>query len=410
MIYQVDYIATSSGRVVSMTKRRIRWRWGVANKKALDGGKFGAECRGFEHEVNLVWSIASGKRLITDDGNEVHFNPGGRPEGKFQHSWVGTNNQVFTIVANASPSLKSRPNIRQFELFIDGKSFDSFPRIFELSKDLLFKRVSNSRLSRSSVSNSAFYLENRSDAETSRKNLTGQPQWAQRTTRFKSERILNENTVHQPKKEVEPIVQPVDLLSASIESPQDVQFSSIPSLGLDSLWDSNYSGKCNPNKPPSYDAVWNSIMDAYDAVDSKTFTQEKSQTNLPNMDSLQIDTSYQNVESCDKNLSVESPKDVTDFDDMLNSLVNLDDLSSPVYKGYTQETFEKNKKKTMHSLAELKNMHSQSNSGPTKEIMKTHQTHAVNHSGQMVAYGQPQHSYSYNAYTYNASPIYGSSH
>ena len=372
----------------------------------MDEGKVGVECRGYEHEVNFVWSIASGKKLITDDGKEVHFNAGGRPETKFQHSWVGSNNQVFTIVANASPPLKSRPGYKQFELFIDGVSFDSFPRIFELSKNFL-KRRSSSRLSRSHAS----YSEHRSDVETTRNSLSGEMQWAQKSDEFKSEQMLDKDTTHQPKA----VVEPVDLLSAPPEQPKDLLFSSIPTLETASLWDSqnscgSYQINCNPSKPPSYDVVWNSIMDAYDAVDCENTIQQPSQTTIPNVQNLRIDTSFPNEESYDEKLSTESPKDVAGFDVVLNNLVNLDDISSPVYKGYTQETFEKNQKKNVHSLAELKNMQNQSISRPTKEVMKNHDANAANHSGAMVVHGQPQHSYSYNTYTYSAPPVYGSSY
>ena len=75
------------------------------------------QCRGYEHETTLTWSITSGKRLIIDDGKEVHYSIGRRAEGKFQHSWTGSNNHVFTIVAYASPPLSARPGFKQFELF-----------------------------------------------------------------------------------------------------------------------------------------------------------------------------------------------------------------------------------------------------------------------------------------------------
>mmetsp|Transcript_29900 Transcript_29900/g.87306 ORF Transcript_29900/g.87306 Transcript_29900/m.87306 type:complete len:586 (-) Transcript_29900:355-2112(-) len=131
-IYQIDMTTASTGKVVAQTKRRVRWRFGFSSREALAGGGTGTDCRGEEHEVTLIWSLTSGKRLVLMDGKEVHFSMGKPTSGKFQTSWTMRGNHVLKIVAYAAPPVRNRPDFKQFELFLDGMSFFSFPRIYEL--------------------------------------------------------------------------------------------------------------------------------------------------------------------------------------------------------------------------------------------------------------------------------------
>ena len=41
-------------------------RFGFSNKEALDSGETGTACRGEEHDVTLIWSVASGKRIVAE--------------------------------------------------------------------------------------------------------------------------------------------------------------------------------------------------------------------------------------------------------------------------------------------------------------------------------------------------------
>ena len=131
-IYQIDMTTASTGKMVAQTKRRVRWRFGFSNKEAIAAGQTGTDCRGEEHEVTLIWSLTSGKRLVLMDGKEVHFSMGKPTSGKFQTSWTMRGNHVLKIVAYAAPPVRSRPNSKQFELFLDGMSFFTFPKIYEL--------------------------------------------------------------------------------------------------------------------------------------------------------------------------------------------------------------------------------------------------------------------------------------
>mmetsp|Transcript_19750 Transcript_19750/g.40112 ORF Transcript_19750/g.40112 Transcript_19750/m.40112 type:complete len:611 (-) Transcript_19750:1642-3474(-) len=131
-VYQIDMTTASTGKMVAQTKRRVRWRFGFSNKTAIQEGGKGTDCRGEEHEVTLIWSLTSGKRLVLMDGKEVHYSMGKPTSGKFQTSWTMRGNHVLKIIAYAAPPIKNRPGFKQFELFLDGMPFNTFPRIYEL--------------------------------------------------------------------------------------------------------------------------------------------------------------------------------------------------------------------------------------------------------------------------------------
>ena len=97
---------------------------------ALSNGEVGTACRGEEHDVTFIWSVTSGKRTILFDGHEVHYSIGRM--GIFDHSWTMKNNHVLKIIAHASPPLSPTPGFRQYDFFVDGQSFFSFPKVYRL--------------------------------------------------------------------------------------------------------------------------------------------------------------------------------------------------------------------------------------------------------------------------------------
>jgi len=130
--YQIDWQNSASGKRVAATKRRVRWRFGFSNREAIAKGLTGIECRGEEHEVTLVWSLTSGKRLVIADGREVHFSHGNRLDSKFETSWTMQGGHILKLIAHAAPPLYVPPGFKQFDLLLDGCSYFSMPRIFEL--------------------------------------------------------------------------------------------------------------------------------------------------------------------------------------------------------------------------------------------------------------------------------------
>lgn len=80
--------------------------------------------------MTVVWSITSGKRQITMDGKEVHFSVSRGSVLDF--SWSIRDNHVIKVVAHASPPLSAVPGFRQYDMFIDGQSFFTMPKVYEL--------------------------------------------------------------------------------------------------------------------------------------------------------------------------------------------------------------------------------------------------------------------------------------
>ena len=104
-------------------------RFGFSNQAALDAGESGTACRGEEHDVTVVWSVTSGKRLILADGQEVHYST--NRSGIFEFSWTMRGNHVIKVICHAAPSMTSS-NARQYDLSVDGESFFVMPKVYEL--------------------------------------------------------------------------------------------------------------------------------------------------------------------------------------------------------------------------------------------------------------------------------------
>jgi len=267
VFYQINCSVGSSGKRVSVTKRRVRWRWGMASEDKFATGSTDVQSRVHEHEVALTWSLTSGKRLVLLDGKEVHYSTGRRTEGKFQYSWTspGLGNHVFTIIAFAVTPMRSAHGSKQFDLLINGQSYSDFHNINELGveKDHTINRKLN--------------IPPNMGCNT----ITCPPtreqewQWAQQVIKLEQKREMNEvgpvprtpqsslcsgknremNRVGSPStKRVSFLcdIVSVDLLSAALP----VQTGLCVTTSEDEF---------NPNKPQSHDTIWSSIMDAYDS-------------------------------------------------------------------------------------------------------------------------------------------------
>lgn len=105
-------------------------RFGFANEKALADGLTGTDCRGEEHDVTIVWSITSGKRQITMDGREIHYST--NRASILDFSWSAKGNHVVKVICHAAPPLQATPGFRQYDLMIDGQSFFTMPKMFQL--------------------------------------------------------------------------------------------------------------------------------------------------------------------------------------------------------------------------------------------------------------------------------------
>jgi len=129
-------------RHLSPTKRRVTFKFGLASLPHLALGCTGAAARGFEHEVILLWSLASGKRRILLDGREVHFSCGPIGQNSFSANFPlpGAGNHRMQLVADLTtggsqarahnPSLYG--NYKHFDLRLNGQSFHDMLHIYEL--------------------------------------------------------------------------------------------------------------------------------------------------------------------------------------------------------------------------------------------------------------------------------------
>ncbi|KAL7557196.1 hypothetical protein ACA910_001202 [Epithemia clementina (nom. ined.)] len=131
-VYQIDWHHEASGKRVKATKRRVRFRFGFSHRESIQQGLTGNQCRGEEHEVILIWSLTSGKRLVVADGEEIHFSTGKFTDPMFETSWQIQGGHMIKMIAYAAPPLFPTPGFRQFDLQIDGMSFFDMPKIYEL--------------------------------------------------------------------------------------------------------------------------------------------------------------------------------------------------------------------------------------------------------------------------------------
>lgn len=129
-VYQIDFTAVDAGKRIASTKRRVRWRFGFTNQDALAAGGTGTECRGEEHDITLIWSLTSGKRLVLADGQEVHYS--NSRNSSFDFSWTMRGNHVLKVTAHSNAPLNAHPTFRQYDFYVDGMSFFSMPKVYRL--------------------------------------------------------------------------------------------------------------------------------------------------------------------------------------------------------------------------------------------------------------------------------------
>jgi len=295
-LYQVDYSVESSGKRVNITKRRIRWLWGIPNKDALTKGSKGVQCRGCEHEVTLVWSLTSGKRLVLLDGKEVHFSNGRRSEGKFQYSWAaqGLGNLVLTISAHATVPLRSNGAFKQYDLLIDGQSCSSLPHLNQVGmqvchtknhKLVLPQDVQDGITIRPIVSHEekewerqALQIEQKREIDLTDSTPYRRSQSLNTTRNNNMEQGIRPQPRRQKSVTFSMDIDNVDLLSTELPS----QFNNYPVSYHDEF---KVALDSDPKQVSSYDSVFSTIMDAYDSgnatqqVDLQNFERGNQEQN-----------------------------------------------------------------------------------------------------------------------------------
>lgn len=157
LLYQVDFNVQSNGKIIGATKRQVTFRFGFADPEALANGCVGVNCRGEEHEVVCIWSVASGKETVMLDGKVIHHveqPKSGGFQDKMERNFNFGKRHVLKVVAHASAPTAGAKNMdgseqRQFDLLLDGISFFKFSKLFELGcgeeKAIMKQYSSNTR-------------------------------------------------------------------------------------------------------------------------------------------------------------------------------------------------------------------------------------------------------------------------
>lgn len=145
--YQVDYSVKNASKTFGFSKKRVSFKFGVANEEALRNGLTGSNCRGSEHEIIFIWSLNSGKRQILADGKDVHFSESGingwTSDQVFQHHFnlrVPNLNSPLRCHLVTQPTNKEIPSIKPFDLRVNGISFFGFSKIFQLGTTSMVSR------------------------------------------------------------------------------------------------------------------------------------------------------------------------------------------------------------------------------------------------------------------------------
>mmetsp|Transcript_15530 Transcript_15530/g.29650 ORF Transcript_15530/g.29650 Transcript_15530/m.29650 type:complete len:424 (+) Transcript_15530:228-1499(+) len=145
--YQVDYSVKNTAKTLGFSKKRVSFKFGFANPRAAEQGQQGAQCRGSEHEVTFLWSLASGKRQLFLDGKDVHFSESGMngwtSDRAWQHSFPLrelSTGRTFKVHFISQPVNKDIPDMKPFDLRINGVSYFNFNEIWKLGTPAMVVR------------------------------------------------------------------------------------------------------------------------------------------------------------------------------------------------------------------------------------------------------------------------------
>lgn len=145
--YQVDYAVKNTAKTLGFSKKRVSFKFGFANPQSVSQGLTGAQCRGSEHEVTFMWSLASGKRQLFLDGKDVHYSESGMngwtSDRAWQHSFPlreMASGRTYKIHFISQPVNKDIPDMKAFDLRINGVSYFSFNEIWKLGTPAMITR------------------------------------------------------------------------------------------------------------------------------------------------------------------------------------------------------------------------------------------------------------------------------
>jgi len=436
-VYQVDYSAASSGKKLALTKRRVRWVFGYSNAEALASGKTGVECRGEEHEVILIWSVTSSKRVLRIDGEDIHYSVGRLSETKFEFSYPIRGGHLLKVVAHLMRPIGSTPDFKQYDLLLDGLSFFEMPRLFQLGQGLSLKEYQAPQLILESKSPNKsegqpyanYKVDNREPypdfsktravADTSK--ATG-PMVQENLMYFPTAHESNGPVVTAPAfsqpvsssvsgsmRHFQPMTNNMSMgmIPPSNPAPYPVPYQTAPVPDIGNTNNKSPQSAGNLSSPSyyesshsksSYNDVRNMILDCYElsSPPSLAYSEELSQSH----DSGSFSSSYRENSPTQDIEKTMTGYGSTNLEQAFRTLVNLENISKP------QPTTAPPKQEPQLSLNQMKqsSFSRAPDVRPTKEVMKpvamSPNDPAVSH-GAMVPYGVS----SYSNYMVNPPPL-----
>jgi len=119
-IYKIRSYRKDCGKKIKSSKRTLTWRFGLAKER---GGILKGK-RKKEHEITLIWSVASGKRIVLLDGLQRHYSQGVWIKDTFQRRWNWKGISIEMIAHSTRPA--GGVDL-QYDLKLNGTSFHLLP-------------------------------------------------------------------------------------------------------------------------------------------------------------------------------------------------------------------------------------------------------------------------------------------
>lgn len=149
--YQIDHNVKNTAKTLGFSKKRVSFKFGLADRQSVDKGETGVGCRGSEHEVTFLWSLKTGKRQLFLDGKDVHFSEsrqnGWTTDRAWQHSFTlhDRKDGAFKVHFISQPVNRDMPDVKPFDLRLNGVSYFAFNQIYQLGTPSMTVRESHSR-------------------------------------------------------------------------------------------------------------------------------------------------------------------------------------------------------------------------------------------------------------------------
>jgi len=294
-----------------------RWVFGYSNAEAISSGLTGVECRGEEHEVILIWSIASSKRVLRIDGEDIHYSVGRLSDAKFEFSYSIQGGHLLKVTAHLMKPIGSTSEFRQYDLQLDGLSFFEMPRLFQLGQAMSLKEYQAP----------PWIIESKSPSKND-----GQPQtYANYKVEnhdvypdiSKSRAVTNASKVT-----ASPMIQDNLLFSPVINTPNETKMT--PSVISQP---SNLSSGPSLNQPITNNASMGMVHQSNPAPKFMPYQLQAPAANIGDLNGH----SPHSVGTMSQPSFYESVQSKSSYDDVRNMILDCYELSSPPSLAYSEE-------------------------------------------------------------------------